>query len=37
MADISKITLPNGVTYDIKDSVARNASSTSLKLIYTNN
>lgn len=25
MADISRITLPNGVTYDIKDSVARSA------------
>ena len=37
MADISKITLPNGVTYDIKDTVARNAISTGLKLIYTNN
>ena len=24
MADISQITLPNGVTYDIKDTVARN-------------
>lgn len=26
MADISKITLPNGVTYDIKDATARNQS-----------
>lgn len=25
MADISKITLPNGNTYDIKDSVARSS------------
>ena len=25
MADISRITLPNGQTYDIKDSVARSA------------
>lgn len=31
MADISKITLPSGTTYDIKDTVARNAA-TSAKL-----
>ena len=28
MADISQITLPNGVTYNLKDSVAREAGTT---------
>lgn len=32
MADISKITLPSGTTYDIKDTVARNMATGAIKL-----
>lgn len=35
MADISKVKLPNGNSYDIKDSVARNATGTLTNLLTT--
>ena len=33
MADISKITLPSGQTYDIKDAVARQSASGGMHLV----
>ena len=37
MADISKITLPSGTTYDIKDAVARQMASSGVSFIISTN